>query len=133
MDLHLSDYQQLMVDSFREFLTRQATPDAVRAAEKTAGHDAALWGRFVDLGGHVLSLPEPAGGGGGTLLDAVLVGMECGRRVAPIPYADVVAALRLVAAASGALPPELGGGALATIAPAGAHTLVRSDDGRVSG
>jgi alkylation response protein AidB-like acyl-CoA dehydrogenase len=133
VDLQLSEYQSLMVDSFRDFFARHATSEAVRAAEKSGGHDAGLWTRFVQLGGHALSLSEAASGGGGTLLDAVLVGFESGRRVAPIPYADTVAALRLVAAVSGALPSELVDGAVVTLAVPDGGSLRRGSDGRIGG
>lgn len=133
MDLELTDYQSLMVDTFRDFFARHATPESVRAAEKSGGHDAALWARFAELGGAVLSVPEDAGGGGGSVLDAVLVGIESGRRVAPIPYADAIAALRLVHAAAGSLPEELAGGALVTRAAPEATAVVRGGDGGLSG
>lgn len=101
MDLEPTDYQRLMVDTFRAFFGKESTADAVRAADKTGGHDAALWAGFSALGGPLLSLPEGAGGGGGSLLDAALVGIEAGRRLAPIAYADTVVAARTVVRASG--------------------------------
>ncbi|WP_019873044.1 acyl-CoA dehydrogenase family protein [Sporichthya polymorpha] len=97
MDLSLEDYQDLTVKTFRDFFARHATPNRVRETEGS-GHDADLWKKFTDLGGATLSVSEP-GGGGGNLLDAALVGIEAGRSVAPIPYAEAVAALRLADAA----------------------------------
>lgn len=133
MDLALTDYQGLMVDTFRDLFTRHATPETARAAEKAGGHDAGLWSRVVAIGGHVLSVPEAAGGGGGNILDAVLVGKESGQRVAPIPYADTVAALRLVHDVAGPLPGELAGGALITRADPEATEVHRAGDGSLTG
>lgn len=102
MDLDLEDYQDLTVKTFRDFFAKQATSQDVRNAEDT-GHDPGLWKRFSDLGGLTLSLAEPVGGGG-NLLDAALVGVESGRRVAPLPYAEAVVGLRLLSLAGVELP-----------------------------
>src|SRR5688572_23401188 len=85
-----------MVETFAAFFAKQSAMDAVRAADGTAGHDSGLWTRFCAMGGPRLSLSEEAGGGGGTLLDAALVGVEAGRRLAPMAYTDAVVAARLL-------------------------------------
>lgn len=101
MDLDLVEYQELMVKTFGDFFARNASAEAVRSAEGTNGFDAQLWRHFVELGGPSLSIQEDAGGGGGTLVDAALVGIESGRRLAPMPYAEAVTALRLLAGVAG--------------------------------
>ena len=68
------------------------------------------------MGGPRLSLPEAAGGGGGSLLDAALVGFEAGRRLAPIAYADAVVAARTLARVSGVAWADLAGGGVASAA-----------------
>ncbi len=93
MKLRLCEYQQLMVKAFRD-LFAGASVEAARSAEVTGGFDTQLWKQFVDMDGASLSIAEACGGGGGTLVDAALVGMESGRFVAPIPYADAVVGLR---------------------------------------
>jgi alkylation response protein AidB-like acyl-CoA dehydrogenase len=90
----LLDYQAMVVDSFRAFFAKECPATRVRHADSTGGFDEELWARFGELGGPLVSVPEPQGGGG-SLLDAVLVGLEVGRSLAPIAYADAVAALRL--------------------------------------
>jgi alkylation response protein AidB-like acyl-CoA dehydrogenase len=133
VDLELTDEQRLMVDTFAAFFAKESSVDAVRAADGTGGHDAGLWARFCALGGPRLSLPEPAGGGGGSLLDAVLVGLEAGRRLAPIGYADAVVAARALGRASGAAWDELGvGDAALAWAPAWAGTVTGSGGGGIS-
>jgi alkylation response protein AidB-like acyl-CoA dehydrogenase len=104
VDLELTDDQQLVVDTFAAFFAKESSVEAVRAADAIGGHDATLWARFCALGGPLLSLPESAGGGGGTLLDATLVALEAGRRLAPISYV----AARTLWRASGATLDGLG-------------------------
>ena len=101
MDLEPTDDQRLTTETFRAFFGKESSTDRVRAADRTGGHDADLWARFSALGGPLLSLPEAAGGGGGTLLDAALVGLEAGRRLAPIAYADAVVAARTLVRVGG--------------------------------
>ena len=110
MDLQPTDEQRLVTDTFRAFFGKESPADAVRAADGTGGHDAGLWSGFAVLGGPLLSLPEAAGGGGGSLLDAALVGLEAGRRLAPIAYADAVTAARTLSRVSQLAWDELGVG-----------------------
>jgi alkylation response protein AidB-like acyl-CoA dehydrogenase len=136
MDFDLSGHRSLMVDVFRDLLAKRSGPEVVRSAERQAGHDPALWAEFSTLGGHLVSVPEASGGGGGDFLDATLLGLECGRRVAPIAYGDAVSAVRVLVAASGGAPPDaiLAGG-LATLAPewttGGVHYDGQGLDGRI--
>jgi alkylation response protein AidB-like acyl-CoA dehydrogenase len=95
LDFPESPERSEVATAFRDFLTRTCAAQVVRQADETNGFDADLWEAFVRLGGINASLPEPAGGGG-TVHDARLIGAECGRRVAPIPYADAVSAVRLL-------------------------------------
>src|SRR2546421_620865 len=105
----LLDYQALMVDSFRTFFAKECPTARVRHADDTHGFDHALWTRFGELGGPLASVAEPHGGGG-SLLDALLVGMEAGRCLAPIGYADAVTAFRLAERVAGADWPALAPG-----------------------
>jgi alkylation response protein AidB-like acyl-CoA dehydrogenase len=133
VDLEPTDYQRLMVDTFRAFFGKESTAEAVRAADKTGGHDSGLWAGFSAMGGPRLSLPEAAGGGGGSLLDATLVGLEAGRRLAPIAYADTVLATRTLARVSGAAWDDLPvGESPAGWAPARAGDVTAAG-GRLSG
>jgi alkylation response protein AidB-like acyl-CoA dehydrogenase len=95
LDVPRSPESSGVTRAFRGFFARSCTADTVRRADATHGFDAALWDAFAHLGGISASLPEPAGGGG-TLQDARLIGAECGRCVAPLPYADAVSAVRLL-------------------------------------
>ena len=85
----LDETQLLVRDIFAQFFHAEVPSSRVRAADATHGFDRALWRAFEQMGGPVVSLPLSAGGGGGSLTDAALVGMECGRVLAPLPYAEV--------------------------------------------
>lgn len=108
-DLFLDEVRHLVVSSFRSFFENEVPPERVRKADETAGFDRALWDELAGLGGCRVCLPEAAGGAGGDLLDAVLVAIEAGRRLAPVPYAEAVSALRL-GHALGFAPDDLPGG-----------------------
>jgi len=86
--------------AFRAFLAVQCPPSRVRAAEPF-GYDAALWQQLTELGAATMGLPEAAGGGGAGLLDLVIVAEEVGGALAPVPFAEHVAAARAIAAFPG--------------------------------
>jgi alkylation response protein AidB-like acyl-CoA dehydrogenase len=131
MDLELAEYQEMMIQSFRDLLAKESSLERIRAVDQITGHDPGLWTRFVEMGGHSLSLV----GSGGSFIDAVLVGFEVGRRVGAVPYAEAVTCLRALEPFE--LPAEdweaLLGGALATYCPANVTLADIGADGRVHG
>ena len=110
-DYSLADEQAAVRDAFREFLAGQCPASRVRAAEPL-GYDAQLWRQLTGLGAATMGLPEAAGGDGAGLLDLVIVAEEVGGALAPVPFAEHVAASRAIAAF-----PAAAGGLLAD--PAG--------------
>jgi alkylation response protein AidB-like acyl-CoA dehydrogenase len=96
-DYSLTDEQAAVRDAFREFLAEQCPASRVRAAEPL-GYDAKLWRQLTDLGAATMGLPEAAGGDGAGLLDLVIVAEEVGGALAPVPFAEHVAASRAIAA-----------------------------------
>jgi alkylation response protein AidB-like acyl-CoA dehydrogenase len=100
MNLGLSEEQTLLRDSFAKLLRAEATPARVRAAEPL-GHDPALWASLVAFGIPAMRVPEAAGGGDMSLLDAALIAEEAGRHLASVPLVESIVAARLLA--------ELGG------------------------
>lgn len=95
MESQFSESELMVVTAFADFFQKEVPMTRVRNAALKMGFDRVLWEAFVALGGDRVATGE----GGGTVLDAVLIGVEAGRRLAPIPYPDVVAAIRLADAA----------------------------------
>jgi alkylation response protein AidB-like acyl-CoA dehydrogenase len=131
MDPELSPEQALLQSSARSFLQRESPASLARemARDPSAFPDR-LWGGMAALGWLGLGLPE-AHGGGGSLLDLVLVCEELGRVVTPAPFLEtVVLAGRAIAGAGNLeqharLLPRLIAGelrmTLATFEPGGRH------------
>ena len=119
MNLRLTEEQQALRETFAALFARECTPDVVRAAEPH-GHDDSLWARMLDIGLLHIGLPEELGGAGAGLFELVLVAEEAGRRLAPVPLAETVAATRLVGAcgAKNLLRLALEGARLVSLPPA---------------
>jgi alkylation response protein AidB-like acyl-CoA dehydrogenase len=87
VDLDLSEEQQVLREMVRGLLAEHCSIDVVRALEDDAvGHRPELWSRLAELGIVGMRLPEAWGGGGQSLLDAVVVYEELGRSLAPTPH-----------------------------------------------
>ena len=70
MDLGLSETQQMLKSTAREFLARESPRDLVRAMEMDeSGYPPELWRQIADLGWLGLAFPEVYNGTGGSLLD----------------------------------------------------------------
>ena len=98
MDLHFSEEQLALRDSFARFFATSSPPHVVRAAEPL-GYDPTLWARLVELEVPLMGVSGRFGGGGASLLDLVVVTQEFGRRVAPAPLVESLVASNLLAAA----------------------------------
>ncbi|MDF1604738.1 acyl-CoA dehydrogenase family protein [Nocardioides sp. YIM 152315] len=73
-------------------LADRADVDRVRQVEESAGgFDADLWSRLADAGLLAAALADEVGGAGLGMLGLVTLLEQQGRRVAPIPLADVLA------------------------------------------
>ena len=80
MDLGLSEIQQMLKSSAREFLSRECPLSLVRAMEEhPRGYTDELWQQVVSLGWTGLVFPEQYGGTGGTFLDLAVLLEEMGR------------------------------------------------------
>lgn len=100
MNLELTDQQRLVREAAERFFAVECPADVVRAAGR--GHfSPELWGKAIATGFVTMRAPEAVGGGDADLLEAVLLCEEAGRRLAPIPLADGVAAARLLARVGG--------------------------------
>jgi alkylation response protein AidB-like acyl-CoA dehydrogenase len=91
MDLGLSEVQQMLKSSARDFLSRECPATLVRAMEEDPrGFTDELWQHLVSLGWTGLAFPEQYGGAGGSFLDLAVLLEEMGRALAPGPFFSTV-------------------------------------------
>src|SRR3546814_15757797 len=69
---------RLLKETFERLFRTESSPARVRAADP-AGFDCELWQQLSDMGALTMRAPEVVGGGGFTLLDALLVMEEAGK------------------------------------------------------
>jgi alkylation response protein AidB-like acyl-CoA dehydrogenase len=72
------------------------TEDPHRGQARTAWYDAAAWREMIELGWHLLAVPEAAGGIGMGLVAAVAVQEEIGRAACPTPLTGTLQATFLL-------------------------------------
>ena len=91
MDISLSEEQELLQGSARDFLQKECPIRLVRAMEENdQGYDLNLWKQMGDLGWFGLVLPEEYGGSGATMMDLVVLLEEFGRALVPGPFVPTV-------------------------------------------
>ena len=96
VDLSLTDKQQAIKDSARQFFEAECPTTLVRAMEQDdRGYPADLWERISSLGWSGLPFPEELGGSGGTLTDLAVLLEEFGRALVPGPFFNSVAVVGL--------------------------------------
>ena len=87
MDVLLSEEEEMLKRSAREFLEAECPPSLARAMESDPlGYPPELWKRIADLGWLGLALPEEYGGQGLPLTYLGIVLEELGRAIAPVPF-----------------------------------------------
>jgi len=123
MDLGLSEEQELLKNSAREFLEKECPEEHVRAMEEDEkGYSPALWKKMADLGWQGLMIPEAQGGAGFSFLDLSVLVEEFGRALVPGPFIpNQVAAAQIMVAGTDAqkakyLPKIADGSAIHTYA-----------------
>lgn len=122
MRTRYSEDQLAVAEAFGDLFAREATPEAVRAAEAGCGFDPGLWGKLAAAGAPGMAAPVADGGGGASLVDLAVVVHEWGRRIAPVPLVEHAVCARLLASADGGAQRDLvaavaSGELIATIAP----------------
>jgi len=119
----------LITDTASRLFSEQCSHRAIQAAEAN-GRAAEIWDAFAETGFPWISIPEEAGGSGGTLLDALEVLRLVGYYAAPIPAAETGMLGGWLLASAGL---ELPAGVV-TVAPGSpTDTLTVDADGAVSG
>ena len=105
------------------------THEAIQSAEENGGAPE-IWSAFAETGFPWISLPEEAGGSGGSLLDALEVLRLVGYNSAPVPAAETGILGGWLLASAGLELPE----GIVTVAPGNPKdSLTLSADGAVSG
>jgi len=103
MDFSLSEEQEMLRKTARDFLEAECPERLVREAEKgDEGYSPELWHKTADLGWMGLVYPEKYGGTDGNIVDLAVLYEEFGRAMFPSPHLSTVAlcGLTIVAAAS---------------------------------
>jgi len=91
VDLGLTEEQEMLKKSAREFLIKECPKKLVR--ELTAndeGYSPELWKKMADLGWMGLAYPEKYGGSGGSFLDLTILLEEMGYNIVPGPFFSTV-------------------------------------------
>lgn len=102
MDLDLSEDQKMLRKTARDFLVNECTKQLVRQMEMDEkGYSPELWRKMAELGWLGLPFPEGYDGGGGSLLDLVILLEEMGRACLPSPYLSSVVMSGLTILAEG--------------------------------
>jgi alkylation response protein AidB-like acyl-CoA dehydrogenase len=124
MDFGLSEEQELLQQSARDFLARECPTPFVREMMREAdGFSRAFHEKIVGMGWTGLVIPEVFGGLGLSMLDLAALSEEMGRAVVPGPFfsSSVLATLTLLFAGANAqrkqwLPRIASGDAVGTLA-----------------
>lgn len=91
MDLGLTEIQQMLKNSAREFLSQECPSTLVREMEEDSrGYTDELWRNIAGLGWPGVAIPEQYGGTGGTFLDLAVLLEEIGRSLTPGPFFSTV-------------------------------------------
>ena len=91
MDLGLTEIQQMLKSSAREFLSQECPLTLVREMEADPrGYTEELWRQMAGLGWTGLVFPERYGGAGGGFIDLAVLLEEMGRWLTPGPFFSTV-------------------------------------------
>jgi len=91
MDLRLSEEQEMLKTSVRDFLATECPKTAVRELEEgETGHSPELWKKMAELGWMGLIIPEEYEGTGLTFQDLMAVVEETGRNILPGPFLSTI-------------------------------------------
>ena len=97
MDFGLTETQELIRTSAREFLADRSPPSNVRAvAEGDTNILASLWNDIVDLGWPALVISEQHGGAGLAFSDLAVLLEELGASLAPTPMVESAISSRIL-------------------------------------
>ncbi|MDH4300259.1 MAG: acyl-CoA/acyl-ACP dehydrogenase, partial [Dehalococcoidia bacterium] len=103
MDLGLSEEQEMLKKSARDFLQKECPKRLVRQLDESdEGYSSDLWRKMAELGWLGLVFPEEYGGSGRDFLDLAILLEEMGYNIVPGPFFStvVLGGLAMLAAGS---------------------------------
>lgn len=87
MDFALSEEQEMLRDTARQYLDHKSGSDWVRTLMETdAGFDVDQWKTITQMGWPSMHIPEEFGGAGFTVAEVNVLLEEMGRRLLPSPF-----------------------------------------------
>ncbi|MDY6935516.1 MAG: acyl-CoA dehydrogenase family protein [Spirochaetota bacterium] len=91
MDLGLSEEQEILKRSAREFLAEECPKEKVRELDESdEGYSPELWKKIADLGWLGVVFPEEYGGSNGSFMDLVILLEMMGYNILPGPFFSTV-------------------------------------------
>jgi alkylation response protein AidB-like acyl-CoA dehydrogenase len=91
MNLDLTEEQEMLRTSARDFLTKECPKSLVRKLEEDEkGYSPELWSKMAELGWLGLVLPEEYNGMGMGFMDLIILLQEMGRNIVPGPFFSTV-------------------------------------------
>ena len=90
VDFNLTEEQEVIQKSVREFLEKEAKTVARDAEETEEGYSPQLWQKMADLGWMGISFPEEYGGNEGNIIDLLILLEEMGKMLVPGPFIPAV-------------------------------------------
>ena len=92
MDFSLTEEQDMLRISARDFLAKECPKDRVRElSEDEIGYDRQVWHHMAELGWIGLTFPEEYGGMAASFMDLVILMEEMGRNILPGPFFSTIA------------------------------------------
>jgi alkylation response protein AidB-like acyl-CoA dehydrogenase len=88
VDFRLSESQQLLAATARDFLRKQCPPERIDELTGDARPARELWRAMAELGWTGLLIPGELGGSDGAILDVIVLMEEMGRVCLPGPFVD---------------------------------------------
>jgi len=91
MDLGLSEEQEMLKESARDFLQKECPKRLVRQLDESdEGYSSELWHKMAELGWMGLVFPEKYEGSGDSFLDLTVLLEEMGYNIVPGPFFSTV-------------------------------------------
>ena len=95
MDFSLTEDQEMLKTSARDFLSKECTEAVVRETlANKDGYSRDLWRKAAGLGWMGIIFPEKYGGTGGNVVDLAVLFEEMGRAIYVSPYLSTVVTVR---------------------------------------